>query len=192
MAPEALVCNKVELAEHLKCSLPTLDALLRRYGDDFPVRRKGSNGIAWEFVLADVIAFLKAEREAEQHAADERAQLFEQFRLPLDELAAPEAEGMTPQQRASLALARQREHELALQTGQVVLASEMVEADRRMWKSLGRFLDSLPNQLARLHNLPDPVVRSMRAMIDEQRRLLVRELGGELLAEAQRRDGTHG
>lgn len=184
MNVESLVCNKAELAERLKCSLPTLDAWLR--GDpDFPVKQRGSNGVAWQFVLTDVIAYLRRQDEEAQRAIDERKSLFEQFRLPLDEIASPEAEGLTPQQRAALALARQREHDLALAAGQVVMASDMREAYRRVFRAFGRFFDGMPAQLGRMHNLPDPVVRSIRAQVDEQRRNLVRDLGDELRAEAE-------
>lgn len=187
---DPLILNKIELAEQLRCSRPTLDALMRRF-PDFPVYRRGATGITWGFVLADVFAFLKAQKDAAARADAERAALFEQFRLPLDDLAAPEAEGLSPQQRAALALARKREHDLALAAGQVVLASEVASADRFAWRNLGRFLDGMPAQLARFHNLPDPVVRSMRAMIDEERRKFVRDTAADLLAEgAARRDGA--
>ena len=188
---ETLVCNKLELAERLKCSRPTLDALLRRY-PDFPVEQRGATGSAWQFKLVDVFAFLKAKKEEAVRAGAERASLFEQFRLPLDDLASPEAEGLSPQQRAALALARQREHDLALAAGQVVLAHEVAASDRTAWRNLGRFLDGLPAQLARFHNLPDAVVRSMRAQIDEERRKFVRETTADLLAEGAARRGGGG
>lgn len=181
-----LVCNKRELAEKLSLSVPTIDALLSRHGDEFPVRQRGSNGIPWEFDLPDVIAFLRHKDEDETRAIAERRQAFEQFRLPLDDLASPEAEGLSPQQRNALSLARMREHELALAVGQVVRASEVEDSYRTLFRTLGRAFDTLPGQLARKFGLPDAVARAVREWLDEQRRQIVRTATDDLLT------GTHG
>jgi phage terminase Nu1 subunit (DNA packaging protein) len=187
-----LTVNKRELAKILECSLPTLDKLIDRYAD-LPIEARGSNGVEWQFDPAKVVAFLKAKDAEEAHAADERRSLFEQFKLPIDEVAAAgEDAGLSPAQRAQMALARSREHELALKVGMVVPRSDSRQAFDQVIRGLGRFLDTLPTTLQRFHNLPDAVVRSIRAQIDEQRRLFVAEFRGELLAEAERRDGTTG
>jgi phage terminase Nu1 subunit (DNA packaging protein) len=177
---EQLIVNKRELAFRvLECSLPTVDALLARY-PDFPVRKRGSNGIEWEFLPQDVVGFLQRKRREDEQAGADRNQLFEQFKLPIDELAGEEAEGLSPNQRAALAQARLREHELALKSGMVIPASEVRQQYASLLRSVAKFLDTLPNQLGRAHGLPEPVIRAMRQSIDEQRRNFVRDLDTEL------------
>lgn len=188
---QSLIVNKRELAKILECSLPTLDNLIDRYSD-FPVLQRGSNGIEFQFGAAAVIEFLRAKTEEEAHAADERRSLFEQFKLPIDEVAGGEGADLAPAQRAQMALARSREHELALKVGMVLPRSDHRQACDLLVRGVGQFLDQLPTQLARFHNLPEAVVRSMRSMIDEQRRAFVAQFTDELRAEAERRDGTRG
>lgn len=195
MAPTELIVNKRELAFRvLECSLPTVDALLERYAD-FPVQRRGSNGIEWEFVAADVVEFLQRKRREDEAAGAQRSQLFEQFKLPIDELAGPDdATAITPNQRAALAQARLREHELALKAGLVVPTSEARQQYQVLLQQLGKFLDTLPQQLGRQHALPEMVVQSMRRSLDEQRRSFVAEFAAELehADTLDLRDGTRG
>src|SRR5690242_3110714 len=101
-----LIVNKRELARRvLDCSLPTLNELIERY-PDFPVERRGSNGVEWLFDADRVVDFLRAKREAEARASEERNALFAQFRLPIDEVAPEGADELSPAQRAALAKAR--------------------------------------------------------------------------------------
>jgi phage terminase Nu1 subunit (DNA packaging protein) len=194
MAAAELIVNKRELAFRvLECSLPTVDALLERY-PDFPVQRRGSNGIEWEFVAADAVAFLQKKRREDEAAGAQRSQLFEQFKLPIDELAGPDDAAITPNQRAALAQARLREHDLALKAGLVVPTAEARQQYQALLQRLGKFLDTLPQQLARQHALPEMVVQSMRRQLDEQRRAFVAEYAAELAGELalEQRDGTSG
>lgn len=170
-----LTVNKRELAKLLKCSLPTLNELIDRY-PDFPVVKRGSNGVEWEFDAQEVIDFLRMKEEAENRAAAERASLFKQFSLPID-AAAPEGAGdLSPSARRSLAEARLKERRLAIETGMLAEVPALRQNQTLVIGRLGRFFDNLPQQLAREFNLPEEVMRSMRKRLDDQRRGFVAEI----------------
>ncbi|MDR3438963.1 hypothetical protein [Telmatospirillum sp.] len=181
---ENVLVNKRELATKiLKCSLPTLSALMERY-PDFPVHQRGANGVEWLFDAVAVSEFLEKIREDERRAAETRSEFFNQFSLPID---APEFEGqkeLTPTQRASLAKARLAERKLAVESGMLISKAEMRQTLTGALGKLGRFLETLPGQVARQHGLPEEVARSMSAAIDEQRRVFVKEMQEALAAEA--------
>ena len=90
--------NKREMARLIECSVPTLDALIAKHAD-FPVHRRGSNGVAWEFDPDAVVPFLSAVREAEERelVATDAGQRV------LGAEVAPEAAGDGEQQAADLA-----------------------------------------------------------------------------------------
>jgi phage terminase Nu1 subunit (DNA packaging protein) len=181
---DPLICNKRELAfKVLHCSLPTVDALLERYSD-FPVKTRGSNGVPWEFVAADCVEFLQRKKTEETAASEaqsaERLGFFEQFKLPIDDVAGEEAAKLTPAQRAQMAQARLREQELGVKTGQLVPVGDVRRQYADLFRSIGQFLDTLPGQLGRAHGLPETVIRAMRQSIDEQRRNFVRDLDAKL------------
>lgn len=175
-APERLVVNKRELARRiLECSLPTLNELIERY-PDFPIERKGSNGVEWEFDADGVVAFLAAKREAEARASDERNTLFAQFKLPIDEVAGEGAAELSPAQRAQLATARLKERKLAVEAGMLVSVAEVRQSLHVALARFGKFLDVLPKQVGTQHNLPEEVQRSMRGRLDDERRRFVAEI----------------
>lgn len=172
--------NKRELAKILRCSLPTVGALLDRY-PDFPVERRGSNGVEWQFDPAAVTTFLQRRREDETAAAAEqhreRAALLDQFRLPIDDLAPPADATLTPQQRLATARARALEDKMAREAGLLVPTSQVRATLSTTLAQLNQFLAALPGTLGRQYNLPDPVVRDMRRRIEAQQRQLVAQLG---------------
>lgn len=188
--------NKRELAAHiLQCSVPTLDSLLLRYGDEFPVVERGSNGVEWKFDGDEVRAFLKRKKQEAAAVSAEKAAYFAQFELGIDSIVDEKAKELTPQQRAQLASARMKERDLALQAGLLVETSEVRRCLTMFLTRLGQSLDNLPGQLARTHNLPEAVTRQLRMGIDEARRNAHRELKAVFTeaAEAQEaRDGTRG
>jgi phage terminase Nu1 subunit (DNA packaging protein) len=170
-----LVVNKRELARALKVSLPTLNELVERY-PDFPVKARGSNGVGWEFELEIVIEFLRAKDEAARQAETERAALFKQLELPVDKHAIMPIGELSPTQRRQLAEARSKERKLAIEMGLLVEVPKMRQDLQLAIGRLGRFFDTLPTQIAREHNLPEEVMRSIRRRLDDQRRSFVEEL----------------
>jgi phage terminase Nu1 subunit (DNA packaging protein) len=94
--------NKQELADILRCALPTLDRLMARYGDSFPVVQHGAKGREYRFDPEAVISFVQA-REAERRATDaQRDELMAQFTIPGIE---PAAAGLKPSDQLALARA---------------------------------------------------------------------------------------
>lgn len=171
-----LIVNKRELARQiLECSLPTLDALIERF-PDFPIERGGTHGVEYAFDAAAVTEFLQGKRDEDKRAAAQRKELFSQFSLPIDAIAGEEAAVLSPSQRAALAKARLVEHRLAVESGLLLHATDVRQVLRTAVSALGRFVDTLPGQLGRRHNLPDEVVRALRDQMDEARRLFVRDL----------------
>lgn len=193
-SPERLLVNKRELAKRiLRTSLPTLDDLMGKY-PDFPIERQGSNGVEYLFDADRVVEFLRQKREDEARAAQQRQSLFEQFSLPIDDVAPDEARALTPAQRAALARARLAERKLAIESGLLVSSAEMRQVLTMALGRLGKFLEQLPGQVARDHRLPEEVARAMRSRMDDARRVFVRDLKAllEESEEPEARDGTRG
>jgi phage terminase Nu1 subunit (DNA packaging protein) len=181
----ALLVNKRELARRvLKCSLPTLNELIERY-PDFPVTRPGSNGVEYQFDASAVVAFLSDRREQENREAAQRNDLFSHFSLPIDDIAPEEARGLSPAQRQSLARARLAERKLAMESGLLLPAAETRQVAQVAFGRLGKMLDGLPSQLGREFNLPEEVVRSMRARLDDFRRQAVGEIHEFLMRDSE-------
>lgn len=172
---DAPTVNLEEMADKLRVSLPTMRRLVKRY-DDFPVVARGSNGVPWQFDPAAVIAFVQAKRAEEAAGRAERDSLLAQISLPIEELVPPEERGATADERLKIARAMKAEDELARDRGFLVLTTEMRPRLTEVWVSWTQFLGALPATLGRRHNLPDAVVRDMRALIAEQQRQTVQRL----------------
>lgn len=179
--PGKLTVNKRELAKLIECSLPTLNELIDRYAD-FPVAKRGSNGVEWEFDAQAVIEFLGEKKDAETRAATERANLFKQFSLPIDAQAPEGSTELSPTQRKAIAEARIKERRLAIETGLLADVPQLRQNQTLVIARLGRFFDNLPPQLAREFNLPEEVMRAMRKRLDDQRRSFVAEID-ELMSQ---------
>lgn len=87
---QAVTGNKAELANHLGITLPTLTRWIFRYGAEFPIKERGSNGRDYVFDFAAVFDFLSARRDEQKQAAAEKDEQLAQLRLPFDVPGAPE------------------------------------------------------------------------------------------------------
>lgn len=179
-AGDDLRVNKRELARILGVSLPTMDALIDRYAD-LPIERRGSNGVEWQFDAAKVVAFIDGKKRAEAEQLQQRSEFLKQFTLPMDATAPEESLGaVSASQRKQIAEALRIERQLARESGLLVSTAEIRQKLAAPVAQFGRFLDNLPQQLGRRFNLPDEVVRAMRDMLDDQRRVFVRDLSAVL------------
>lgn len=167
--------NLDEMARVLRVSLPTLRAWIRRH-PDFPVVAEGRNGLPWELDPEAVIAFVRRKKDEEAARQAERDDLLAQISLPIEDLVPAENRGLTAAERLKLAQAMRVEDEVAKQRAFLVQTSEMRARLTDAWGPLNQFLQSLPGQLGRRHNLPDAVVRDMRRAIETQQRELHRRL----------------
>lgn len=167
--PRGPLANLDQMAEALRISLPTMRKLLRRY-PELPIVSRGTNGQAWQFDPAAVIAFVREQRAAEAAANAAKDELLAQISLPLEEAVPPEERGLSASDRLKNAQAMLKEDEVARQRGFLVLTSEMRQRLAPAWAEMSQSLQALPATLGRRHNLPDAVVRDMRAMIAAKQR----------------------
>ena len=169
------VVNKRELSSLLKCSLPTLDSLLDRHGDAFPVVQRGSNGIAWQFDPEAVTAFLRAEQDREEAELAARAEALDQYRLPGLE-PQPTPSGAKPKDILDTLRAQRLQHDMAKQAGHLVWTTQVRQQLTTAVIGLNTFLHGLPGQCGRRFNLPDAVVADMARLIADQQAAFQRQL----------------
>ncbi len=74
--------NKTQLAHRLGISKSTLSSWILRYGADFPVQERGTNGRDYVFDFEEVFDFLRAKREEESKRKRARDEQLAQLRLP--------------------------------------------------------------------------------------------------------------
>lgn len=176
--------NKDELARALDWSKPTLDSYLKDH-PDAPIVRRGSNGVEWQFDVAEFMGFVARANVAEEAAlAAKRAEL-DKWALPL---------GLDPKNGSARdVVSMLRANKLAKEAGLLIPVSEMRQKCLPVLAKVGRFLDNLPAMLGRKFQLPEAVVRAMEKMLAEQREQLVRDIQ-ETFADAPpevMRSGTH-
>jgi phage terminase Nu1 subunit (DNA packaging protein) len=175
-----ITVNLEEMASKLGISLTTLREWMRKH-PDFPVVAEGRSGIAWQLDPEAVVAFVRSKREEEAEARAARDDQLAQISLPMEDLVPPEERGVSASERLKMAQAMRVEDEVARQRGFLVLTSDMRTKLTEAWVPLNQFLQALPGQIGRRHNLPDGVIRDIRRLIETQQRELHRKLR-ELLA----------
>lgn len=168
VASSAAVVNKAELAGILRTSLPTLDKMLRRHGEAFPVHRRGSNGRSYEFDPAAVVAFLAELEEARVAAGHAKDELMQQYTLP--DIVPPTEPSLTPRDRLQLAKLRQLEREEQLQSGFLVERSAVRASLFTAFTSLRRDMGAAIRQELRRANIPEAVIRSVEGRIAKAQR----------------------
>lgn len=182
---EARFINRDELARALRCSLPTVSALLKRY-PDFPVVERGGLGRAWRFDLPAVIGFLTARREEEAAIASERSELLAQFTLPIgrqDE----SGQMISIDEEIKLAKLRALQRDELKEAGFLVQTHEVRQALERALRRFGTALDSAIDRVARQHNLPEPVKRAIEREFADARAGFVRD-AADFIADERSED----
>ena len=173
---DSVVVNKQELADALRCSRPTVDALLRRY-PDFPVLREGKNGEAWQFDLSAASAFLQARRAEERAGTERRSELLAQISLPIDDVTPDLDRKLKPADRLAMARARSAERDLAIKSGLLVPTSDVRVALSTAFAKLQADLRSFLRQIGRDHDWPDAVLRRHEAELADLQRGFVASAG---------------
>lgn len=175
--------NKRELARILDISLPTLGEMIERHGDSFPVERRGSNGIEWQFDPEAVVAFVRAQREQDAAEAEKRAELLSQFGLPLDQAAPADQAGQKPTDILTAWRARKIHHEMAKEAGELVWKATIRQQVTNEVLALRQFLTSAPASIMRRHGIPDAVIRTVSDAMLEQLAEFRRKMARSGLAE---------
>lgn len=193
-----VLVNKQSLALWLGISLPTLSAWMLRYGADFPIVERGSNGRDYKFDAAAVADFLRAKRDeqaaARDQAAAQRDEQLAQLRLPFDlpgVEAPPKASSAKDEIEAWKLRRIQREE--AERAGALVPAAQVADSFRAAFGRLSRDMHAFVRQIGREQGWPDPLVRQLERRLSDQQRASVEAIRHALdtgaLIEADRAVG---
>ena len=168
--------NKAELAHLLRVSLPTLTRWILKYGPDFPVTERGTNGRDYVFDPGTVIEFLRARQEEQTRSLEEKDQQLAQLRLSID-IPGVEAppRGSAKDELDAWRLRRiQREEAVAARA--LVPAAAVRDAFRTAFTRLSRDSQAFVRQLGREQRWPDPYIREIEKRLAEQQRTSVAAL----------------
>ena len=168
--------NKAELAHLLRVSLPTLTRWILKYGPDFPVVERGTNGRDYVFDPGTVIEFLRARQEEQARSLEEKDQQLTQLRLSID-IPGVEAppRGSAKDELDAWRLRRiQREEAVAARA--LVPAAAVRDAFRTAFTRLSRDSQAFVRQLGREQQWPDPYIRAIEKRLAEQQRASVAAL----------------
>lgn len=166
--------NKAELAQALGCSLPTLDKLLRRHAERFPVVRQGRNGVEWQFDPEAVIAFLQAEDDARARAGQAKDELMQQVMLP--GIAKPEDAGLKPADLLTMAKVRAMEREERIQAGFLVQTADVRAALTTAFTKLRTDMFSSIRTACSDANIPQATIRTIISRVEDADRRTVAQL----------------
>ena len=155
-----MLVNKRELARVLQCSLPTVDRLIDRHGDRFPVVAAGALGREWQFDAQAVLDFLREVDHAQQAAGEARDAELQQYALPFMP-ADDESKGLKPADLLALAKVREAQRREAREVGFLVPTAEVRQALGTAFARLAVRLRAEIRQAAQDHNLPDAVTRAL-------------------------------
>jgi phage terminase Nu1 subunit (DNA packaging protein) len=169
-----VVVNKVRLAHWLGVSLPTLSKWLLKYGPDFPVLERGTNGKDYQFDPAVVAEFLRLKQEeqtASKAAADEQ---LAQLRLPFDLPGAEPPPKATSTKDELLAWElRKRQRQEAEAAGQLVPVAAMKSEVMALLGDISRETHAFIRQIGREQGWPSAVTLAMEKRLADQQRATV-------------------
>lgn len=181
------VLNRGELAQALNISEPTLD---RYIAAGLPYLVEGTNGRAWEFQLSACWTWLKQREAVEADKRSSAAMAVQQMRLALiggNDLH-DEERSLSPKQRQEAYDAERAFMLAALQRGDLVKRSEVVEAFEDVFKTLRDALTALPDRLERDAGLSgkaiEMAIRISDSALAEAERRVAELAGGEGLKQA--------
>lgn len=190
----SVVVNKQELAHWLGVSLPTLGRWMLKYGAEFPILERGSNGRDYQFDASAVSAFLRAKQQEQAASKAEQDEQLSQLRLPFD------LPGIEPPPKATSAKEeieawklRKMQREEAEAAGKLVPAAPVADGLRALLARISRDQHAFIRQLGRELSWPDPFVRQVERRMAEQQRATVaalREQLGAVIAPAETGDAV--
>ena len=152
---DALVTKK-ELARLLRISRQTLDLWIERYGDEFPVLERGTNGREWQFDADLVIEFLRAKQAENAARQANRDALLDQLTLPI---ATPDtqAPGLSLDDRIKATRLADMQMLQAERAKRLVRAEPTLDLFITIFADLQRALVQNVDRLAREHAWPEPI-----------------------------------
>ena len=177
--------NKTELATWLSISLPTLSRWLVRYGAEFPVLERGTNGKDYRFDPALVSEFLRAKQDEQERSKAEKDEQLAQLKLPFD-LPGAEAppKGASIRDELEAWKLRKVQREEAERSGLLVPSAQISEAIASTLARLSRDIHAFLRQLGREQNWPDAMIRETERRLTEIQHSSVKEMDTILRADA--------
>jgi hypothetical protein len=185
----AATIGKKELALALGWARTRLD---RRLATDpkFPIVSRGDQSGGWQFDLLAVRQYLSSNgKPAAKSASKKGARLPAIDKAQLRNAVAPPAakpmpgsprrsahhEGeATARQRKDAADAALKENKLALETGELVVKSEVRQMLTELFAGLGQDLDAAPEEITKRCELPEDAAPGIRKVIDDIRTSMVK------------------
>lgn len=143
------IVGKAELAATLGWGRERLDRKIQSDAN-FPVRKRASKGVPWEFDVAEVKAYLAA-------SADE----------------ALAGAAQTPRARREIAQAEAIERKNQIAAGELVELEPLRNDLTLMFSELGKSLDELPLEIVKRLGLPEESHKLIQEMVDERRRAMI-------------------
>lgn len=159
--------NLEEMADKLSISLPTMRKLTKLAG--FPVVEAGRNGVPWQLDPEAVIAFVRAQREAEAAGRAARSEALAQITLPV-EIMRPATAALSAADELKAAQTRRIRMQTDRDARHLVLTTEMRQALGPVWMKLSQSLLAMPAAIGRRHNLPQAVTADIRRQVEQQLR----------------------
>ena len=183
---EGVAVNKAEMAHILRVSLPTLTRWLLKYGPEFPVLERGTNGKDYAFDAAEVLEFLRTKQEEQSSSREERDQQLEQLRLDLElpEMA-PAPRGVSPKEELEIWRLRRLQREEAVAAGALVSASTVRDRVGATLARLSRDAHAFLRQLGQEQHWPDSYTRAVLGRFADHQRATVRDLETTLAGTPQ-------
>lgn len=173
----AVTVNKAELAHILRVSLPTLTRWILKYGPDFPVLERGTNGRDYVFDPTAVGIFLRARQEEQAVSRDEKDEQLAQLRLSIDIPGMePPPRGASPKEELEAWKLRRLKREEAVAAGALVPAASVRDAFRTAFTRLSRDTQAFIRQIGRDQHWPDSYIRELERRLGEQQRASVAAL----------------
>lgn len=172
-AGDAIRLNKRELARALGISEPSVTALI---DDGCPVVRGGSNGVAYEFDLADVRRWKDDRDRAKAAKEEQKKQAVTQLTLGLEGGQARDDQHLTPKARIDWLNAELLTNKARTARGELVEAAAVSAEFEAVFKEIATFLQSIPDQMARRLDWAPGAVAECTDLIDEFQERLARRL----------------
>ena len=167
--------NLEQLAERVKCSLPTMRVWVNKYAA-FPVIERGGVGKPWKFDAEAAIEFLRARQEAQLAENAERDEALAQLSLPMARQDKDGKEiGLDDQLKAVKLRTLRREEAVAERF--LVPTQEVRTALERAFRRLGQAETSALDRVVKKHNLPEAMKRALEMEFADARTAFVRDVG---------------
>ncbi len=183
--------NKVRLAHWLGVSLPTLARWLLKYGPEFPVIERGTNGREWQFDPEEVGDFLRRKQEEQQASEAERDDQLAQLRLPFDLPGVePPPKASSPKEELDAWRVRKIAREEAQAAGALVPTADVIAAVSAVLTRISRDNAAFLRQIAREQSWPESYTHHLQKRLADQQRATVAALR-DVLGPSAIEDAVH-